>query len=640
MVGKTSAYMARPCSADLFSECFPGAQLEIHEMEGEYISDALTKKNIQQIMDGYKGSEEVDSYGRIVWKPPDKFYGMMLDAQTGKGKNYWVLHTLRGYAAEKGKKIIYLCNRTALNKQQIMEAEKAVNPAKRPKAAADVSEYETGSLTIMTYHRFYEKLKKHGGQFFKRFSFCVADEVHFFCSDALFNKDTEKILYAIPKVFSKCFRIYMTATPELVYDPIYAAEWEIMEGAYAPDNCEAYIVPETGHITREKLPKMPLYRFRPDFSAYQDVYVFSETEKLLDEIRNSETDKWVVFVTSKSKGKEMRDALMDDNIDTVYIDRDSRSSTDIEIRQQWERIQSTGNLGDSRVLITTSVLDNGFSIHDKEVANIVLFTEDKTEFLQELGRIRLEQGQKLTVYFSCMTQNGRLHFNNRMQILNVFAQYYGNKAIPEYPYPDAEIAGNPLAVLQQKLETDNKIGFVGAKAVKLSDEREVLEPYINNLARCVARDMLKEAEEFAMLMHENEKLAPILYKARWFCNDPDKLGFDNLHVKKLELPRGERTRNEVMDFFQPYLGRVMAEPKKDEETEETKLFQKFSDNFQKIYVKMFPRDRSVNKGVNRQPWKNKAISSHLENIHKECPELPHYYLERGEKTGEYILKLE
>lgn len=619
--------VAHLCSANLFSDSFPGAQLKVSELEGEHISDALTEEFIDRLLDQFEWN-----------RPPNLFNAMILVAQTGKGKNFWVLHTLRAYAADREKEVIYLCNRVALNRQQIQEADKAVNPIIKPKVISDISEHRAGSLTIMTYHRFYKKLKEEGWSYFDRFAFCVVDEAHFFYSDALFNADTEKILYLIPKVFANCFRVYMSATPEAVIDPIYAAEWKALKGDYAPEKCKATYSPELGWHGKENLPQMPLYHFQFDFSEYQDTYVFSKEENLVEEILNDEsTGKWVVFITSKNKGKEMEKELTDANIATIYIDRDTRSCPNIETRQIWERIQETGSLGNSKVLITTSVLDNGFSVHDKAVKNIVLFAEDKTEFLQELGRVRLEEGQKVKVYFSRMTRNGRFHPNNKDSILNVFAQYYGNREIAEYPFPDAEIPASPISVMQWQLSSGD-IGFIDTKPVKTTDGKYALEPYINNLARWTAKKIMEESAEYDRLVAENADLASVLYKARWLSAEPDKLTFDNLHFTDIDRPHDERSLSEVKAFFEPYLGVVLKEPSRNEKREETKQFEEFSRNFQKLFVGLKPNDSSINLGQNRDIWKHQAINNHLQELRNLIPDLPNYILEQGAEKKEWILK--
>lgn len=56
------------------------------------------------------------------------------------------------------------------------------------------------------------------------------------------------------------------------------------------------------------------------------------------------------------------------------------------------------NKFDPQILISTSVIDNGVSIIDKSVKNIVIISFDKISFLQKLGRKRLDENEKITIY--------------------------------------------------------------------------------------------------------------------------------------------------------------------------------------------------------------------------------------------------
>lgn len=57
-----------------------------------------------------------------------------------------------------------------------------------------------------------------------------------------------------------------------------------------------------------------------------------------------------------------------------------------------------------KVLITTSVLDNGVSIHDEDVGNVVIATESELSFKQMLGRIRAEDSTTCNLYIYPRTQ--------------------------------------------------------------------------------------------------------------------------------------------------------------------------------------------------------------------------------------------
>lgn len=601
---------AELCSSELFSDYYPGAQLEFINTDKEYVSDFLNIEYLQNIL--YTTSDT------------NYLNALMIVAQTGKGKNFWVLHVFRKLAVDRGHKILYLCNRTALSYQQTQEAIKAVDPT-RTVMLSDLRDiYEVGSITLMTYHKYFSILKEKGEAFFKKYSYCVADEAHFFCSDCLFNPDTEKILKSIPVVFRGRMRIYMTATPETVYDLIYWAEWNaISSGRMAPCKCSAQMVVGEG-VVKDKNNSLPILRvvkFKYDYSKYRDMYFFKDENTILRKILEDDSqEKWIVFVNSKSVGKKMEEKLEESRISTMCFDRESRFSKDISIRHEWEYLQEKGNLERCRVLIATSVLDNGFSIKDKNVKNIVLFTEDRTEFIQELGRVRLTKNQNVKVYISKMTATRDIHPNTIQDILDIFAIYYGSREIEEYPYPDAEIKSNNVRA--KHVAESKQFGFVGSEIVFVNGE-EAEKYYINNIARYKARLLKKEYNKYYELSLKNKSCVCMLYKQKWFDE------FGEVKFVDLDVPEGKRVAEEINKFCDVYLNRPMKESTND--------FRLFSEKFQNIFCKLLPDDQSVNKGSNRKAWKHAAINSHFTKISERWNEVPQYTFEAVEKNV-WILK--
>ncbi len=464
-------YILFPYNLNIFDSHFPGAKVEKHILHGRYVSDELTQERLGTFINQLRRSAEWSESG----------CPFMVAAPTGAGKNYFIHHVVRPYAATHGQKVLYLCNRKALAFQQMREADRAVNPPiQQSFYPNDAAEYTTGSITLMTFHHYFSLLQKNGPVYFAPYSIVIADEAHFYYSDALFNPDTGEILDSIPRVFAHSLRIYMTATPEDVLDPIYAAEWRCAPWVHDSEKnaiCD-YFSHEVSHL--ERLPLLPVFTMLWDFSAYQGPYVFSKTDSLIQEITEDDpSEKWIIFATSKEAGKDMRRNLHHEGISAVYLDSDSRRG-DLGQRQLWDRVLEKG-LENCRVLITTSVLDNGFSIHDKAVTRIVLFTDDRTAFLQELGRVRLAPEQMVRVYFNRMDKTGSLHARKRQAILDTFALFCGSNAIPEYPHPDAEIEPSPNGVLAMKTVPNARedLGYVSSRPVLLADGSVALEPYIN-----------------------------------------------------------------------------------------------------------------------------------------------------------------
>lgn len=97
-------------------------------------------------------------------------------------------------------------------------------------------------------------------------------------------------------------------------------------------------------------------------------------------------------------GRSIAEDLINLEKKAIFLCSETRQSLAIEERHAWERIVETGEMGSYDVVITTSVLDNGFSVKDKNIEHIVLYTDDRTEFLQELGRVRLSENQHVKVY--------------------------------------------------------------------------------------------------------------------------------------------------------------------------------------------------------------------------------------------------
>lgn len=597
---------AIPISMDMFDEAFPGAQLDQIKMSGQYVSENINRWTIRTMV-GEQNPYWTEENGTAV----------IINAPTGRGKNYMVLHELRALAAEESEEVIYLCNRAALNEQQVLEAVKAVNPIiLNINLKCDVSEYKTGSITIMTYHQFYASVCKNGEERFQRYKYCVFDEAHFFFSDALFNENTGVILKLLPKVFQKSLRIYMTATPENVLAPIYSVEmqsrkteYSLYSACYVPEFKEFYGL--------ENLPKIPMYTWDADYSCYQGICVFSGKQNIINAILEKEKGKWIIFVNDKETGKEMQKTLQEKHINTLYVDRDSRTSSDFEIRKGYEKLVETGKLNEFKVLITTSVLDNGFSIHDKEVRHIVLFSDERTEFLQELGRVRMVKDQKVKIYIAKMTKQFFINEARYRRIINTVAWFIGNKNMREYPFPDAEIEADPLRAEEYLAYVDKGNGLKGiiqSRKVKTAKGELARQPCLNDMARWNAIVIKREIDKYNKMLEEASDTAPVEYKLRWLADNKDLTKPSN-NIEDLDIPNAKRLAQRIDNFMGEYEGQAMEEPENGEEdTEQKKLFLSFSKAFYRFYEDIFPKDSSLNSGIKRQAWKHRAIQNHLSKL--------------------------
>lgn len=417
---------------DIFNPRYPESTMRKNQMRGKYVSDCITEATIREWetqssnRDFYSMTldENLGDLGLLSSQAQYPYF-VGICAPTGKGKNYFFTHILCKYAYDKHRKVLYLCNRSALDYQQKKELAEMFMQKVSPDYDGREDEVCTiGNVTLMTYQALVKRINDKNWT--THYNFVVLDECHFFYSDAYFNSSTWALLEKIIDKFATSIRIYMSATFENVFEII-----RYMEG-------NAVRIMGYKKYHRSLLWNIDcnpnFYEFERDYSQYNIVFFSNchsfdssseymeisgmdnactdeaeaegaNSHNLLERICADRAGKTVIFVTGKETGKKLEKDIYkilkkngkntEDQV--IYIDKDSRRSTNRKERDNWYDLLEKG-MFDGRVLITTSVLDNGFSIKDKAVKNIVLYTDDQTEFLQELGRVRLTEGDRVNLY--------------------------------------------------------------------------------------------------------------------------------------------------------------------------------------------------------------------------------------------------
>lgn len=183
----------------------------------------------------------------------------------------------------------------------------------------------------------------------------------------------------------------------------------------------------TAHFPQYCLPYITIeyFYFKRNYDYLNFKGTYREEEELLEPIKKSES-KWIVFVNSNAEGHKLRDKLIAEQIECCYISRDEInahkqkaqrcSQDDSEAKSDASGIKEYDPhaeydyiIGNEtfrpKVLITTSVLDNGINIKNSDaqkncnkVLNIAINAFDKTDFVQMLGRIRPFAGTTINLY--------------------------------------------------------------------------------------------------------------------------------------------------------------------------------------------------------------------------------------------------
>mgnify|MGYP001001097655 CR=1 FL=1 len=269
-----------------------------------------------------------------------------------------------------------------------------------------------GNVTILSYQQIAEM--KHGEAYGKdklnldNFDYIICDEIQYIFEDS-FTGNTELALNElIYKSNKESIKIFMSATMEQLDNMINKSNCRIWE--YDTNRDYSYLIPHT----------------------------YNKQEQLIKQIINDKSkDKWLIFVTSIQKGKDLLKELQEKNIDAVMIYKGRR---DKKSKEEFNNIITKEKFS-CKVLITTKLLDNGVNIMDDKVKNIVVNSWSRENLIQSIGRIRfksLKEAYNINLYLDEKTHKqvwGKLnaidktlkHFELLIADKNEFNKKFRNK---------------------------------------------------------------------------------------------------------------------------------------------------------------------------------------------------------------------
>lgn len=353
---------------------------------------------------------------------------ILITAPTGTGKTYFILHDLVKLAESGRWSVLMIVNRKALRNQFFNDACATEYGYTIPPDLVGLNT-SVKNLFIVTYQQF-------AGNFYMvmqklnlppNIRYVVMDEAHFFTSDALFNSETAQIFKNILAFSRSMQRIYMTATPKIVKDVIaYQENQQLHElerqklaeyvfqdrmSAGYPQH-QAVTLPITVQdqhdtmlehsVELEKYKKLfpeAIYEYIfPPRSYNMNLKFFSDWDTIVNEINVPDDDyQWLIFVSDSEDGQKLYGDLKGIS---VFLKADKKSEDSEEI----ERLEQTSTFK-KKVLIATSVLDNGINVKNDNCHNIVIDSSDSVQFLQMLGRKRVTDNETINLYVKNHTES-------------------------------------------------------------------------------------------------------------------------------------------------------------------------------------------------------------------------------------------
>lgn len=339
------------------------------------------------------------------WTPARRVF---ISAPTGSGKTTFILDVLYPYAIGQGKRILYLINRKVLREQ----IEKQVQEIAYMKLKnSNAMSY----ITIMTYQTLEELAKRNpGAEVLHGYSYIICDEAHYFLKDSLFNTSTDVSYNFVDWYRGKAVLVFISATIDKIKDTIH-------------DNNKVAIDYSTQYREKSVNESDFWYKGEPQYN-YLDISIFGKIADIPNIVTNTQNKgKWFIFINDITEGKNIENSLRKQDVDAIFID--ARYDSDEEKSHAVVYLVKE-QIMKHKVIISTSVLDNGISVNDSELRNMIVLAESEEDLIQMLGRKRYD-GKRVNLYLCLQSLedfNRRLHYLE--QILDVHAEYenYAKKA--------------------------------------------------------------------------------------------------------------------------------------------------------------------------------------------------------------------
>lgn len=314
--------------------------------------------------------------------------GAILNGGTGTGKTTWVLKVLQPYCVQSKKRILYIANRTEL----------------REEIDLVIKEEMIKNITVTTYQAIQSAILE--GNMIEKYDYIVADECHYFLTDATFNVYTD-LSFNFLLNNSDSVIIFMSATAERLFNKL---------------------------IYEKKVSKEHQYVIPKDYSYVKEL-VFFEKDNLIgiiDDILENTNEKIIYFCNSIERAKSMYKKYKE----IAHI-KASKWTKDGELKELMlddincikpRLIEGEQNITfEKRLLITTKALDNGINIIDREIKHIISDILDVDSMQQCLGRKRpMDAKDTCNFYLRNYLKNELVLFRNNINKELIPAQLFKN----------------------------------------------------------------------------------------------------------------------------------------------------------------------------------------------------------------------
>lgn len=507
------------------------------------------------------------------WKEGDI---ILISAPTGSGKSYFIFHVLLDYVIDLFLEkqiylpIYYFVNRRILKDQLLEELKHKIQPLQgRKKEGIRVKDF----IKIETYQNIENQCKKPNpftlfrtleyrqNRYTQRYAFTVYDECHYFLSDSIYNTSTQLSFWNLTVASDKNIQIYMSATIKDIKESIKYRYSEDIVNMYlsVTNNVDHYHASTKDWQIREYLP------IEADYHNI-NLHAINGSDSVKPLIQNNmRKGKWLIFVDSINYGKELYKSLVKDESlkdDVVFIDAEYEKNPDASTSV--DEIAKNKYIN-KKVVICTSVLDNGVSFNDNCLRNVIILTDTEEEFIQMLGRKRFD-GKSVNLY---ICKRNRKYFTDRLGYVKKTRDIVDSyeDIIPQLVYPlGKEIALSRAVSDLQKVNNDYysidnevKRSFASVhNGMSLNEAQALISNNLIALANKHMRLLSSLVEKWNSFLSAEQELRRLrqefsdkLFSSEYLYNHIKKFCYvsrDCFHVNKFSVRRLEMLENYYDDM--------------------------------------------------------------------------------------------
>ena len=318
------------------------------------------------------------------WKYGDK---VLITSPCGTGKTHFIKQLI---TTNKHTGFLIVSNRTNLKKQYRKDLEGNKN------------------FTSICYQKLQEELQK-DRDYMKQYAIIIFDEFHHLVDSANYDGYTD-IIYneIINGDYSKNIMVFMSATIGILKDSLK-------------------------HNFKDlKIYEQPII----DYSYIDKIHLFKKMDSIIETISRDTTEsKWLIFVSRKDDGMKYKEALEEHGINCKFIYSDNKKNKEVD--KTMEEIVNNCTFS-SKVLIATSILQEGVNLKDNRIKNVVTEIWEEVSTIQSINRIRVEteNPNRINLYIRKRTKNGIIGkyrtIKNKYKLVGEFAKSIKNGTATEF----------------------------------------------------------------------------------------------------------------------------------------------------------------------------------------------------------------